>query len=361
MPARVSAPCILSAFLAGAVLLAGCSGAPATSSSAASAAPGATSADGYPVSVQNCGRTLTISSPPQRIFGANQSSTEILLALGAGPRMVGTSTWFDAVLPQLAPANEKVKRIADNNPSLEAVLGTEPDLIAATYHADLPGEGKSTIESMAQLGIPVYMSPSECAKAAGGTGDGRRETPLTMDIVYQEIEELGRVIGSAARGRELAASVREQMTQASASQPGTGKTVAFWFANSESPYVAGGYGAPEISAKALGATNVFAGSHDEWPQVSWEAFAEKNPDVIVLGDLTRKRQTTETGAAKVAFLEKNPVTRQMKAVKNKSYVFLTGSDMNGGLRVPVATKKLADGFRKLSGGTATAQGTAGQQ
>lgn len=322
----------------------------ATGSAATETAPSSPAqspAVSYPVTLDNCGRTLTIDAAPKRVVSLNQSSTELLLTLGVGDRVVGTSTWFDPVLPALKQANDRIPRIAANNPSLEAVLAKEPDLAVATWRADLPGEGASTIADLARLGLPVYMSPEECAKAPDGAGDGRRDRPMTMDMVYQQIDELGRIMGVPERGTQLVAQVRKEMSDLGADQAGKGKRVAFWFADSEAPYVAGGVGAPEITAKALGMRNVFDDSSEEWPQVSWEAFAQRDPDLLVLGDLTRDRMTTETGAAKITFLKSNPVTREMTAVRKDRFVLLPGSDMNGGLRIPDATRALADGLKKV--------------
>lgn len=322
----------------------GASSSQQTSPAAATTVPATTAA--YPLSLSNCGAEVTIPAAPQRVVSLNQTTTELLLTLGVGDRVVGTSTWFDPVLPELAAANEKVPRIANNNPSLEAVLAKEPDLLVAEWRADLPGEGSTSIADLAKLDVPVYMSPEECAKAPNGSGDGRRTSPMTMDMVYQQIEEVARLVGVPERGTQVTDSVRSQMQSLTADRSGTGQTVGFWFANSESPYVAGGMGAPQIMATAVGATNVFADSQDEWPQVSWEAFAQKDPDVLVLGDLTRDRMTSETGDAKMAFLQKNTVTREMKAVKNQRFVLLKGSDMNGGLRIPLAARTLAQGLTK---------------
>ena len=49
----------------------------------------------YPLTIENCGREVTVDAPPQRAVSLNQSSTEILLSLGLADRMVGTATWTD--------------------------------------------------------------------------------------------------------------------------------------------------------------------------------------------------------------------------------------------------------------------------
>ena len=43
----------------------------------------------YPVTIENCGRTLTIESSPQRVLASWQNTGEILLALGLEDRLVG--------------------------------------------------------------------------------------------------------------------------------------------------------------------------------------------------------------------------------------------------------------------------------
>ncbi|GAB3180935.1 hypothetical protein GCM10027162_35370 [Streptomyces incanus] len=110
-------------------------------------------------------------------------------------------------------------------------------------------------------------------------------------------------------------------------------------------YMAGCCGAPGIVTNALGAKNVFDDSTQEWPQINWETVADRNPDVLGIGDLTRKSQTAETAAKKIAFLESNPATRNMQAVKKKRYVLLSGQAMNPTIRTVEGVEKVAAALR----------------
>lgn len=126
-----SFPLITAAALAAATL-AGCS--------ATEAGTTATDAPGYPMTISNCGVEVTVDAPPQRAVALNQGSAEIMLSLGLADRMVGTATWTDPVRNNLAADNAKVPRLADNNPSFEVVLDTEPDFVAASFGGTLgPG------------------------------------------------------------------------------------------------------------------------------------------------------------------------------------------------------------------------------
>src|SRR3712207_7144627 len=79
----------------------------------------------YPLVVDNCGQELTFDAVPERVVSLDQGSTEILLSLDLGDRVVGSASWTDPVLPELAEANEAVPRLADNAPSYEGVRSEE--------------------------------------------------------------------------------------------------------------------------------------------------------------------------------------------------------------------------------------------
>ncbi len=326
-----------------ALLLGACSSADGDSASPAAVA-------GYPFTLANCGRDVTVPAPPKRAVSLNQGTTEVLLSLGVADRLVGTATWTDPVLPALADANAKVPRLADNKPALETVLATEPDFVAASFISTLGPGGVATRDRFSDLGVGTYLAPSDCeGKTTEGSEDGARQTPATLDLVYKEITELARVFDVSGRGETLVGELRDKVTKAQASVPAkTTKTSAmFWFANAESPYLAGCCGAPGIIANTLGLRNVFDDTKDEWPQINWEVVAARNPDVLVLGDLTRKSQTAESGRAKIEFLESNPVTREMDAVKNRRYILVTGAEMNPSLRTVYGIENVAAGLRRL--------------
>lgn len=303
-------------------------------------------AAGYPVSVKSCDRTVTVRDRPTRIVSLNQGTTEILLSLGLADRMAGTATWTDPVLPSLAQANRGVERLADNAPSLEAVLDQDPDLVTASFTGTLTKGGVASAETFAGYDVPAYLSPGECGKADEGNTDGTRVGTLQIDTIYQEVRDLATLTGTEKAGDALVDRLKDRMAKASTKLDRKVR-VAYWFANSEAPYMAGCCGGPGITSRALGVENVFADQKGEWPQISWEVVADRDPDVIVLGDLTRKSQTAETAKAKIAYLEKNPVTRQMSAVRNKRYVFLAGAELNPSIRTVDATEKVGRGLRDL--------------
>ncbi|MFE2933922.1 ABC transporter substrate-binding protein [Streptomyces sp. NPDC059278] len=327
---------------AGLVLLTACGGGAGDTT----AKPGR--ADGYPVALKNCGRTVTVDAAPSRAVSVDQGSTEILLSLGLADRMAATATWTDPVMKGLEKANAEVPRIADNRPSSEKVLDREPDFVSASFESTLAKGGVAPREQFESLGVPTYVSPADCTgKDNSGGGDGARTAPLTMDSVYGEVHDLARVFGVPERGDALVAELRERVKKATEDIDASGTTLLYWFSDSKAPYLAGCCGAPGIITGELGAKNVFDDTHEEWPQISWETVADRNPDVLVIGDLTRKAQTAESAAKKIEFLESNPATKNMDAVRHKRYVLLSGQAMNPSIRTVEGVERVAAGLRRF--------------
>ncbi|MGC4908297.1 ABC transporter substrate-binding protein [Streptomyces cyaneofuscatus] len=343
LPKATPAPIRTAAlFAAGVVLLTACGGGTTNSS----ADGGGDKADGFPLTLKNCGRTVTVKAPPQRAVSVDQGSTEILLSLGLADRLAATATWSDPVMKGLEKANEGVERISENRPSSEKVLDKEPDFLSASFASTLAKGGVAPREQFEKLGVPTYISPADCVgKDNSGGGDGARSAPLTMDSVYTEVRELSQVFGVPERGDALVKKLQARVAKATDGIDGSKASLLYWFSDSKAPYLAGCCGAPGVITRELGAKNVFDDTHDEWPQISWETVADRNPDVLVIGDLSRTMQTAESAEKKIEFLESNPVTRTMDAVKNRRYVLLSGQAMNPTIRTVEGLERVAAGLR----------------
>ena len=112
----------------------------------------------------------------RRVVTLAPSLTDLVLALGAGERLVGVSRFDER--PEVASL-PRVGGFVD--PSVEAVVGLHPDLVLVQ-----PGPGnKRPVEAMAELGTPVLLLPLDTVadvlaaeravgKALGRTEEGER-------------------------------------------------------------------------------------------------------------------------------------------------------------------------------------------
>lgn len=318
---------------------AGTSGTPATAASGtATAGEGVTQ---YPLTLDNCGVTVTVASAPRRAVSLDQDSTEILLSLGLQDRMVGTASWTDPVLDSLADANAKVPRLADNAPTYEVLMAADPDFVSASFGRHYKDGGVVTRDRLASTGIGSYLAPTDCdgGKSVNG-GTGVRTVALTVDDLFTEIRQLAEVFDVPSRGEALIADLQQRQQAATAGMDLSGATAAFWFADTKAPYVAGGLGWAQMLATTAGMKNVFADRTDDWPSVGWESVVDAQPQILVLGDLQRNRFPGDRLDDKTTFLAQDPLTSTMTAVQQQNYIPLHGAELNPSIRYVDALEKI---------------------
>lgn len=302
----------------------------------------------YPLTIKSCGHEITFKQAPARTVSVGQSTTEVLYLLGVADKVVGTALWIGPVLKGYEGANAKVERLADNDPSFEAVVGKRPDLVTTQFQWQIGPEGVvGTPAQFAELGIPVYTSPADCmGKDNSGGGDGVRKSVFTMDLIYQEIRDLAQIFNVQDRGEEVVADLkkREEAARAKIASANGKLSAVFWFSSAEldiDPYVAGRNGAPGYIMSALGLKNVIE-SDEEWPTVGWETIAKANPSVIVAGKMDRRRFPADDVAVKLKFLATDPVASIMPAVKEAHVFEMDAQAMNPTIRTIEGIETLAE-------------------
>lgn len=311
-------------------------------------------ATSYPLTINNCGQQVTFQKAPAKIVSIGQGMTEILLSLGLADKIAGTAVWVGPVLPQYAEANAKIPRLADNDPSFESVVGKEPDFVAAEFEWHIGAQGAvGKREQFSELGINTYIAPTDCvAKINAEGGDGVRKELFTMDLIYREIDELAEIFDVKDRGDALVAQLKKREADAVASISGAqakNLPIVFWFSSKEvngDAYIAGKNSAPAYILKTVGAKNVVT-TEEEWPLVGWETIAQANPAVIVIATMDRRRYAADDPKVKLDFLEKDPVTSQLDAVKNKHFVMMDAQSMNPTIRTIDGIETLAKGIKSF--------------
>lgn len=312
----------------------------------------------YPLTLENCRETITFTAPPKRVVSVGQTQTEILYALGLGDRVVGTAVWFSPVAKPYEAINAKVKRLADNDPSFEAVLAQDPDLVTAMFEWHIGPNGiVGKRDQFAKVKVPTYVSPTDCVgKDNSGGGDGVRTTMFTMDLVYRNIREFGQIFDVSDRAEQLVASLqaREQKAvEAVANLKAKDLSVALWFSSKDikgDAFMAGKNGVPGYILAKLGARNVIE-TTEEWPLVGWETIAAANPSVIVAVKMDRRRFPADDIEKKLDFLKADPVASKLDAVKNGRIAVIDVAATRAGIDTVDGIETLARalaGFRPVN-------------
>lgn len=292
----------------------------------------------YPLTLENCRESVTFAAPPKRVVAIGQTQTEILYALGLGDRVVGTAVWFSPVAKPYEAVNAKVKRLADNDPSFEAVLAQEPDLVTAMFEWHVGPNGiVGKRAQFAGVKVPTYVSPADCVgKDNSGAGDGVRTQMFTMELVYRNIREFGQIFDVSDRAEALVAELKareDKAVAAVASLKARDVPVVVWFSSRDikgDGFMAGKNGVPAYILSKLGARNIIT-TNEEWPLVGWESIAGANPAVIVAVKMDRRRFPADDIEKKLDFLKTDPVASKLDAVRNQRIVILDVGATRAGL------------------------------
>jgi iron complex transport system substrate-binding protein len=316
--------------------LAGCAAQSAAGSSATgTAATSSASATFSPITLDNCGTTVTVTTPPTHVVTIKSTSTEMLLALGLQKTIVGTAFSDGPVPTQDQAAYSAIPVLSDQVPGQEALLAAKPDFVYGGWESNFSADGAGDRAGLAKLGIGTYVSPAACKESAF------QPDPLTFNTVFNEMREIAGIFGVQARAETLITQQKAQL--ASITKPAKPVTALWYSSGSGTPYVGAGIGAPQMIMNAVGLTNVFAGVHDTWTSVGWEKIVAANPDVIVLIDAS-----WNTAASKITALEQNPATNQLTAVREHHYLTLPFPASEAGVRNADAAVSLSQQLAALT-------------
>lgn len=325
IPAARGAALLTAVALVTALGLSGCAPAQQTPTSPGSS-PSEPAPGGIIAEINNCGVKMPIVAPPERVITIKSTSTEMMLALGLGDRIVGTAFQDGPVPEKWAAEAAGVRVLSDKVPSQEVILNAEPDFVYAGWESNFSADGAGTRGDLLDLGIRSYVSPAACKEAA------YKPARLSFADIDTEISQVAMIF----KVDDTALLAEQHATLASINKDTRGLTALWFSSGSDIPYVGAGTGAPQLILDTIGVRNIAADVKDTWASYNWESVIAANPDVIVLVDAS-----WSTAEKKIGVLESNPATAQLDAVKNHRYLIVPFAASEAGVRTVDAAADLA--------------------
>ncbi|WP_217167763.1 ABC transporter substrate-binding protein [Streptomyces sp. AC512_CC834] len=287
---------------------------------------------GSPVSVENCdGEKVMFESPPDEIVTSNASGLEILLRLGAGPKVIGTGfpPGKGALPAGLADQASDVPVLGRTVIPKEKLLGSGADAYLQTFR---PASGTAAFprpEEFDAAGIKVVQLLST-ACAAEGPGPQK-----DLSAVMDDIERLGTLTGTSGRAGEIVAGMRQKtdaVGERVAAVPDAERPTYFVFdfdAGTKQPSAVCGKQVANAVITLAGARNIFRDCDGAFEKTGWEDIVAKNPDWIQLTVRNRGSAEADGKAFDEAerFLESFPATRGLTAVKEHRFLRIRSERM----------------------------------
>jgi iron complex transport system substrate-binding protein len=260
------------------------------------------------------GIALHAQSRPERIVSIIPSTTEMLFAMGAGPRVIGVGN-FDRYPPE-ALTRPKVGGLID--PDVEHIISLKPDLVVVY------GTQNDLRTQLERASIPMFLY-----QHAG------------LPDITATIRDLGARIGSVRESRALADRIEAEIADVRKRVAGRPRprTLVVFGRDAETLrgiYASGAVGFLHDMLDAAGGTNVFADVKRQSIQTTSELAVARAPDVIIEIGV----DTASTSGRNLRAWETLP---SIPAVRNKRIYQLRGDGMmNPGPRISASVRRMAE-------------------
>lgn len=236
----------------------------------------------------DAGRTISFAAPARRIVSLAPSSTELLFALGAGPQVVGRTTWC-----RYPPAALQVPVVGDGlDPNIEAVAAAHPDLVV------------------------LYRSPSNGTAITQFDQLGIKSVVLRQDLLT-DVARDARLLGALTAHRPAADSIAHLLDSLSTLPPLPVRARVAIVVWDNPPIVIGGGSFLDELGRLAGVQNVFHDLPQASATVSLESIASRNPDFIAVVD--------DSSAANTPSFARRPEWRAVPAVRAGRILHLPGT------------------------------------
>ncbi len=229
----------------------------------------------YPLTIENCGRSLTFEAAPERVLTTWQAPPELLVKLGVGDRIIGTQ-WAQQFPPPAEIADEynALPVLAEQGASKEAVLAANPDFILSSFLIwDFdPSTGAPSLDDVEAAGIKVFGLNDNCTA----------ESHVTYEDMYEDILTIGRIFDVQHAAEELVEDMQARVAAVQERIAGLTPIKVFFDAGGEGPVGTAGAGLQDDQIRLAGGENIFADHANYFESVSLEEIAARQPEIFVV-------------------------------------------------------------------------------
>jgi len=277
------------------VLVAACSGSTTTTvpiaTAQATTAPTTSittseSSGNYPVTVDAANGPVVIDARPQAIVSISPTATEMLFAIGAASQVVAVDSLSN--YPPEAPVTD----LAAFTPNTEAIASYRPDLVIVSFDAN------ELLAGLAELEIPTLLMSAA----------------VTIEDVYNQIEQLGVATDHVAEAAELVGQMSVDLEEIASAAPRPVEPLTYYYELDPNNFfsVTSTTFVGTVLA-TLGLQNIADpadadGSAFGYPQLSAEFIVAADPDLILLADTKCCDQSAASVAARPGWAGLTAVT-----------------------------------------------------
>ena len=203
--------------------------------------------------VDDRGKRVDMPAPPQRIVSLMPSLTEIVCALDACGRLVGTDRYSN--FPASVQGLPKLGGLEDTQ--IERLVALKPDLVLLT------GSSRA-VERLEGLGLRVLTLE-----------------PTTLQGTEHVVQQVALALGDAAAGPRLWQALLARVDAAAARVPATLRGQRVYLEVASAPYAAGEASFVGQTLARMGMANIVPAALGPFPKLNPEFVVRAQPDIVM--------------------------------------------------------------------------------
>jgi len=205
--------------------------------------------------VDDCGHSVTLREPAQRVISMAPQITELLFAAGGGTHIAGVAA---SDYPEAA---KRIPEVGDSYQiDIERVIALKPDLIMIWQH----GTSLRQAEQLRRLGVPIFCIESR-----------------KLEDIPNAVALLGKLLGTDREAQSAASNIRQSLAELSRRYANRPPVRVFYQVWDKPLYTLSGQHIVEDAIRLCGGINIFAGLKNISPSVDIESVLQLNPEAIV--------------------------------------------------------------------------------
>lgn len=283
-----------------------------------------TTSEGYPITLDNYGREVTINKRPEKVLTLGPNCTELFVALELSDLVIGRSlvNHSRGPLDEYKNEVENIPQLNYSSATREAIISSGADFIYA-LDWEISDEG-CNIEEVESYGMNVYVNSA-----------------TTVEQQYQEILDLGKIFGVEERAQEYINSQKERIaTVQEKLKDQVPLNVLVYDSGNDGVFTCSGINFESLLVDLAGGKNIFDDLDErQWVTVSYEEVLQRNPDIILIHDYD-----SPSVEAKINEIKTNPTLANLDCVKNERFATITLESVLPGNRIAYAVESLAKDF-----------------
>ena len=260
--------------------------------------------------IDEVGREVTFSFPPERIVSLAPNITEILFRLGLDEEIVGVSIHCN--FPEKAKSKVRVGSYISLD--FEKITSLRPDLIIATG----AGNTRDMVDRLDKLGFYSYVI-----------------YPKNFDDILKSILHIGEVVNREKEAKRITEEMRKRSQRVIELTKGLPRPKVF-IQIADAPIVTVGKGSfADDLIRLAGGENIAGKEKEVYPRFGMEEILKRSPEVIVISSMNPKGDYQK-------ILQEWNRWKTIPAVKN-GRIHLIDSDL-----LDLPSPRIIDGLEELA-------------